>query len=674
MENLLTIPNYTPLAFQKDAIIKGIDMLSKTDGLLIFDETGLGKTIESLTIALNNGCKNLFIATPAKNKNNWLNVLKGFDVKYRIATHSKIPTVGDYDLVIVDESHNFKKETSKGFQNLFKLIHLNKIPSILLTATPFQNNWKEFRCMLSLMRLNPNSVANCFLGVVIDTIIKDESKLLKLVKYNQKCSNAKAMDEIKASLSLNKQIRKLAKVLNHFSVYNTRIGIKEKYSADLVTMGSFPTVTYNDIEVGVQFPIGDTINILKKSTFASQNSITYYTSDNDKLDLKGIMTSLVFKRLDSSVAAFKKTINNFINKIDTLLSVGTIQIDTKKIVTLSDAHLTDLKADRELYVSLLALWKDYNDNAKLDKLFECLEKKGKTLIFTEYNATLDLIAEAFKKRSKKRFIVINANSDKKQLDVLEANFDANLATCDDYDTIIATDVISEGVSLHLCDNVVLFDSKWNPSKNIQRIGRIDRITKGKQNPKSVYTFITDSIIEDKLKLQSALTRKSSYADKLLTELLKGKKVENRISDVDFDNTTKINERLEYNPKAPQQYSEGDIVKTNEGYYLINGSLKYHFVNKSNNLAKPIELTKYHSIRSYDKISDYPSRTRLVSPGFRIMGSMLYSRAFNILWNELNYEGNADNLKGWLRLKIPNHALYVPAYDEPKTYTLLVVKK
>ena len=102
---------------------------------------------------------------------------------------------------------------------------------------------------------------------------------------------------------------------------------------------------------------------------------------------------------------------------------------------------------------------------------------GKLVIFTESADTLDYLTERLNNETLHRVLSITSTNRNKMFESIRENFDANFegAFRNDYDIILTTDVLAEGINLHRANVIVNYDTPWNPTKLIQRLGRINRI-------------------------------------------------------------------------------------------------------------------------------------------------------------------------------------------------------
>nr|WP_240516666.1 C-terminal helicase domain-containing protein [Brachyspira sp. G79] len=115
-------------------------------------------------------------------------------------------------------------------------------------------------------------------------------------------------------------------------------------------------------------------------------------------------------------------------------------------------------------------------------------------MFTEFKDTADYLYESVYKDNelRKLFKPIKSTSQSKNRDIIASNFDASLDTNkqeDDYFLLIATDTLSEGINLHRAGIIINYDIPYNPTRVIQRVGRINRIGKKLFDKIYIHNFI-----------------------------------------------------------------------------------------------------------------------------------------------------------------------------------------
>jgi SNF2 family DNA or RNA helicase len=155
------------------------------------------------------------------------------------------------------------------------------------------------------------------------------------------------------------------------------------------------------------------------------------------------------------------------------------------------AFIDDVKHDADLLDVIYSEWFEDDDTSEIgfDPKQECVEAKinalfsenrnRKIVIFSSFADTAEYVADNLKKHGFRALLYTGgANTLSRQ--VVSENFDASYATDkqkNDYDVIVATDALSEGFNLHRAGIVINYDIPFNPTRVVQRIGRINRINK-----------------------------------------------------------------------------------------------------------------------------------------------------------------------------------------------------
>ncbi|MDQ6631829.1 MAG: phospholipase D-like domain-containing protein, partial [Verrucomicrobiota bacterium] len=234
--------------------------------------------------------------------------------------------------------------------------------------------------------------------------------------------------------------------------------------------------------------------------------------------LRGLIRILLFKRFESSVFAFKETVRRLLlvhERFLQALEQGFVPagdeaqailyepnqaeeqdlMDALRQVSgrydIADFDLPRLKAaiahDVKLLRKILECVKPITpeQDAKLQKLKEYLAKKplkdGKRLIFTQYADTARYLHDNLNPGGKRDDIDVIFSGDKSKARVVgrfapKANPEYKFTAGEkELFTVVATDVLAEGLNLQDCDNIINYDLHWNPVRLIQRFGRIDRI-------------------------------------------------------------------------------------------------------------------------------------------------------------------------------------------------------
>ena len=154
--------------------------------------------------------------------------------------------------------------------------------------------------------------------------------------------------------------------------------------------------------------------------------------------------------------------------------------------------IAHIKADLVLFDKILKELSEL-DLVKNDPKTDCLlinikdvlsqkpnqgEPKRKVIIFTEYVDTVKYLEPILKKQFGERLLTIIGDLSAKKISEINKNFDASFESQKNkYDILLSSDRISEGFNLNRAGIVVNYDIPWNPVRVIQRVGRINRISK-----------------------------------------------------------------------------------------------------------------------------------------------------------------------------------------------------
>ena len=158
----------------------------------------------------------------------------------------------------------------------------------------------------------------------------------------------------------------------------------------------------------------------------------------------------------------------------------------------ADAFIEDIKSDLAMFDHILSqleamdlVAEDPKAGCLIENITRVLntspkhgEPKRKVVIFSEYADTVSHLKEALGVPFGERLLVVSGNLTGAMNEKIAANFDAShLHPVDDFDILLSTDRISEGYNLNRAGMVINYDIPWNPVRVIQRVGRINRISK-----------------------------------------------------------------------------------------------------------------------------------------------------------------------------------------------------
>ena len=249
----------------------------------------------------------------------------------------------------------------------------------------------------------------------------------------------------------------------------------------------------------------------------------YENAETISKSLAYIMMTQLVKRLESSFSAFRTSLNNFRTstermiqmfekgkiyvapdaKVNELMDKGwsdeeieekifELSIENQKNQVFFPEHfkpnfLDDLKKDFNSLTELCEKWSLVKEDPKWNKFSQLLKTElfnkvknptGKLVIFTESKETSKYLTEQFNNEGYTKILTISAANRQSRHNDIQANFDANLEKSkwkEDFDIIISTEVLAEGINLHRANTIINYDTPWNATKLMQRIGRVNRI-------------------------------------------------------------------------------------------------------------------------------------------------------------------------------------------------------
>ncbi len=164
---------------------------------------------------------------------------------------------------------------------------------------------------------------------------------------------------------------------------------------------------------------------------------------------------------------------------------------------LSKSFLKELNKDMELLSDIIKEWDKVKSDPKFDMILNQIkdslkmEPKRKIIIFTEFSDTETYLYRKMRDAGLRVLAYDSSMSSLANREIIRTNFDAGYPTRyqkDDYDVLIATDAISEGFSLHRAGAIYNYDIPYNPTRVIQRFGRINRINKKVFDELYIYNF------------------------------------------------------------------------------------------------------------------------------------------------------------------------------------------
>ncbi len=251
-------------------------------------------------------------------------------------------------------------------------------------------------------------------------------------------------------------------------------------------------------------------------------------------------------------------------------------------------YIDHIKRDHKIISKLYDRWSEEKEyDPKLDTFKEVLKTElfnpeknvsGKLVIFSEAIDTVNALTRAVKAKGYRVLDITAANRDQREQTIIE-NFDANYEGDwkHDYDVIITTEVLAEGINLNRANVILNYDTPWNSTRLMQRIGRVNRIaSKLPFENIFVYNFMPSAEGDEQIQLvRRAHTKLQSF------HVLFGEdnKIFSEQEDVFHYDIAKavdgeespvqkyVFELKKYKENNPQRYEQ--IEQTNEGWEIAS---------------------------------------------------------------------------------------------------------
>jgi len=441
--------------FQRDGVLGAIDKIERYNGCIIADSVGLGKTFEALAIIKYYELRNdrVLVLCPKKLRDNWTlytvndrrNIFVADRFNYDVLNHTdltrqrgksgeiNLETInwGNYDLVVIDESHNFrnnppKKDGLTRYKRLMREIIRSGVKTrvLMLSATPVNSRMNDLKNQVAFITEGiDHALDETGLVSIEQTLRKAQAHFNQWLKLD---ADDRTTDSLLDSLNFD-----YFKLLDLLTIARSRKHIEKYY--DLDEIGEFPhrekpINVRADIDTADLFPALREVNRdIRRLTLSAYAPMRYvlagkveeYSRRYDmevaggrsfkQLDreesLIHLMRVNLLKRMESSIHSFARTVEKLLGKVDDLieridrhdvseieeLSIEDIDLDNddfepylvgaKVKVLLQDVDLTrwkqDLQEDQQILTGLLreARQVDVERDEKLRSLKELVSNK-----------------------------------------------------------------------------------------------------------------------------------------------------------------------------------------------------------------------------------------------------------------------------------------------------------
>ena len=559
---------FMPLLYQQQAVVQALKKLNEYNGVFLSDVVGLGKTFIAAQLLQQVRGRILVICPPTLTAY-WEESLHDFRVPARVESLGKLDHIiqfgiDRFDYIVVDEAHRFRNERTHSYADLLDICRGKKV--ILVTATPMNNTIDDIFAQLKLFQAPKNSTIPG-----IPNLEKYFQTLKKRFDGIER-SDPEYKERIK---EVSREIRE--RILKHVMVRRTRKDVLTWFKEDMVRQNlGFPQmqtprkIVYR-FEGELEQTFNTTITLLQSFLYTRYIPLLYYVGSKQLSEFEkqqqrnvgGFMRGILIKRLESSFYAFRKTLRRFVESYERFIRMfqsGTVYIsknidvydllendDIEKLEAYVDAEraskyqsmdfrkefLTDLQHDLELLKQLEALWLSVDEDPKLDVFLQRLRTDSeltnrKLVIFTESRETGEYLFDRVNDEYPGKVLFFSskgclggttgfAGKRSNGRELIQATFDPNYKTpTDDLRILIATDVLAEGMNLHRANILVNYDLPWNPTRVLQRAGRLNRLGTAHTDI-FIYNFFPTSQSDIHLGLEVNITNKIQMFHAILGE-------------------------------------------------------------------------------------------------------------------------------------------------------------
>ncbi|RSV14248.1 ATP-dependent helicase [Sphingomonas sp. ABOLF] len=348
--------------FQRDGVRAVLGKLDRHDGCILADSVGLGKTLTALAVVkyFESARKRVLVLAPKKLRENWtaylsnnaeLNPLKPDGFRYDVLSHTDLSRetghVGnvdlsthdwsDYDLVVIDESHNFRNAGGSRYRRLIEKALQPGVRTkvLLLSATPVNNDLLDLKAQLDLVAQDRTDAFQP-LGVPnLPGLIGDARRKFAAWSARGGRDPMALMNTLPTGLTT---------LLDGVSIARSRRHIERHYAASLDRIGRFPTrerpqSIFVEIDRARAFPSFAEVDAgISGLKLALYNPFSYVLDEhkarydeagrrpsgfdqaNRERYLIAMMKVGFLKRLESSIASFGRTMDRMEARIDTRLT------------------------------------------------------------------------------------------------------------------------------------------------------------------------------------------------------------------------------------------------------------------------------------------------------------------------------------------------------------------
>ena len=353
--------------FQREGVRSIIGRLRRHSGCILADSVGLGKTYTALAVIkyFENLNKNVLVICPSKLKENWAlypinngrpgNPFARDQFHYTVLAHTDLSrdngmsgsidlgnfTWDAYDLVVIDESHNFRNDEGKRYQRLFEDIIKSGAPTavLMLSATPVNTSLIDLRNQIHLMSGGKDDHFRQEVGIgSVRSVMGVAQREFKQWEESRARSGAA---QNKSAL-LEKLGPDFQRLLDAATIARSRKQIKNFYEADLAKIGQFPRhatpvnlhpeadlqqeLSYKSLSekigafsLSIYMPSEYLIDTERQTQLSQEKQEHNFNQQDRERYLVAMLRTNFLKRLESSPNSLTLTLERTIGKMDNLL-------------------------------------------------------------------------------------------------------------------------------------------------------------------------------------------------------------------------------------------------------------------------------------------------------------------------------------------------------------------
>ena len=607
--------------------------------------------------------------------------------------HADIIAAAEWDIVILDEAHyarqkepnNPKKHTPNKMLKLMRRLQSRTNDLILLTATPMQlhpvelydllkllgmpDEWtwdnfeRYYKCVRNLDKEDIKFVSTMFQAAVRVYGPIDQDRLnvhkLRSKKILDILEGRRTMRLLSSDYDTIRKALLLGSPVTRLVSRNTRIQLREYIKKNNLNW-KLGVRDVCDKSIKMSPDERETYELIEE--YISQIWNKYKGNNRQAI---GFVLTIYRKRLASSFAALKKTLENHLKRIDGDVSSSKLyedeydDMDSEEIIDREEKALKDM--DREAVCELLHMIRDLPSDTKFNDMIDVIaeirrRKYRKVIIFTQFTDTMDFLRENLRKRGHKILCYSGRGGERPDINGVWQRIKSREETKKEFqagsmEIMICTDAAAEGLNFQFCGAMINYDMPWNPMRVEQRIGRIDRIGQEYSTIRIINMFYEDTVETDVYRaLQDRIGKFKGIVGPLQPIL---SRLEGIIRDMALEHP-KLPRDLSHIDAEFNKHTDGldDMLATDiDTYKQPESPVTMHDINRilsNESIMRPYDVKRLHK-QQYDIKSSDGKRIRITT-------------------SQTQFEMHSNSMEFWSPGS-PVFPVVSPTHDKPKYHTL-----